>query len=85
MAVVVALVLGFITYGLSILFYIKAQRHLGAAKTSTYYGVAPFVGVVISFLVFQTIPGINFWLALVIMILGTILAAEKKYSFKKNE
>ena len=36
------LVLGFVAYGLSIHFYIMAQKDLGAAKTSAYYSIAPF-------------------------------------------
>lgn len=34
-----AMTLGFVAYGLSIFMYIKAQRSLGAAKTSAYYAV----------------------------------------------
>lgn len=70
-----ALLLGFVAYGLGVYFYIYAQRYLGAAKTSAYYSVAPFVGVFLSLLIFQEIPGINFWIALVIMAWGTYLAS----------
>ncbi|MBR5508711.1 MAG: EamA family transporter, partial [Lachnospiraceae bacterium] len=66
---------GFVAYGLSIYFYIYAQRDLGAARTSAYYSVAPFVGVFLSLLIFREIPGINFWTALVIMAWGTWLAS----------
>ena len=34
------LLLGFVAYGLSINFYIQAQKDLGAAKTSAYYSIA---------------------------------------------
>ncbi len=37
-----AMLLGFLSYGLSIDFYIMAQKHLGAAKTSAFYSAAPF-------------------------------------------
>lgn len=70
-----ALLVGFIAYGLSICFYIYAQRDLGAAKTSTYYSIAPFVGVLLSLVIFREIPGVNFWIALVIMAGGTYLAS----------
>src|SRR5699024_7795479 len=40
-----ALLLGFVSYGLSIFFYVYAQRKLGAAKTSAYYAISPFIGV----------------------------------------
>lgn len=70
----IALLLGFVSYGLSIYFYIYAQRFLGAAKTSTYYAIAPFVGTIISLLVFKELPSLSFIIALIIMILGVNLA-----------
>ena len=66
-----AMLLGFVAYGLSIYFYVYAQRDLGAAKTSAYYAVAPFIGVALSFVIFREIPGALFFIALVIMIAGT--------------
>lgn len=73
--IVCALLLGFVAYGLSIYFYIYAQRDLGAAKTSTYYAVAPFVGAGLSLLIFRELPSISFIIALVIMMIGTFLAS----------
>ena len=74
-AALAALLLGFVAYGLSILFYIYAQRDLGAAKTSTYYALAPFIGVVLSLLLFRELPNLSFLTALVLMIAGTYLAS----------
>lgn len=65
-----ALILGFISYGLSIFVYIKAQNVLGAAKTSAYYSLAPFIGVLLSFLLFGISPNPNFLIACVIMIVS---------------
>ena len=45
------MLLGFVAYGLSIFLYIRAQRDLGAAKTSAYYAIAPFIGTFLSFVV----------------------------------
>jgi len=70
-----ALLLGFVAYGLSIFFYVYAQRKLGAAKTSTYYAIAPFIGVILSLLVFRQPPSPSFWAAFAIMLLGTYFAA----------
>lgn len=70
-----ALILGFVAYGLSILFYIYAQRGLGAAKTSAYYALAPFIGTFLSFLIFMEIPKLSFIIALIIMIIGAYLAS----------
>lgn len=67
------LLLGFVAYGLSIYFYVYAQRDLGAAKTSAYYAVAPFIGVLLSFIVFRDVPGPLFFIALAVMIAGTWL------------
>ena len=70
-----ALALGFVAYGLSIYFYVYAQRFLGAARTSACYAVAPFIGVLLSLVIFRTIPGKEFFAALAIMIIAAILIA----------
>lgn len=49
--VFLAMILGFVAYGLSIFLYIRAQRDLGAAKTSAYYSIAPFIGTFLAFMV----------------------------------
>ncbi len=68
-----ALLLGFVAYGLSIFFYIKAQGIIGAAKTSAYYAIAPFIGTFLSFVIFKETPTLAYFFGLVIMILGTII------------
>ncbi len=73
--VLCALMLGFVAYGLSIYFYIYAQRDLGAAKTSTYYAVAPFVGTGLSLGIFREVPSVTFVIALTVMIAGTYFAS----------
>ncbi len=65
------LLLGFVAYGLSIFFYIKAQKHLGAAKTSAFYSIAPFLGAGFSMLFLGEKPGLQFYLALLILIVST--------------
>ena len=65
------LVLGFVAYGLSIHFYIMAQKDLGAAKTSAYYSIAQFLGVVFSMILLNERPRIQFYVALIIMIIST--------------
>ena len=67
------LLLGFVSYGLSINFYIMAQSSLGAAKTSAYYAIAPFLGVAFSMLLLGERPGVQFYLAMGIMIVSTVL------------
>ena len=71
--VCITLVLGFLSYGLSISSYIRAQRDLGASRVSAYYSLAPFIGVAIAFVLFRESLGWSFWVALVLMIAGTAL------------
>lgn len=80
--ILAALLLGFVAYGLSIFFYIYAQRELGAAKTSTYYAVSPFIGATLSLIIFRQLPSLSYLFALAIMIAGTYFASTEK---KANE
>ncbi len=68
-----ALLLGFVAYGLSIFLYVRAQRTLGAAKTSAYYAVAPFIGAFLSFvLLHEKLTGV-YLVALAVMLAGAAL------------
>lgn len=69
-----ALLLGFAAYGLSIFTYIRAQKTLGAAKTSAFYSVAPFVGAFLSFVILRETLTASYAAALLIMIAGTVFA-----------
>lgn len=75
--VAAALLLGFVAYGLSILFYVYAQRGIGAARTSAYYAVNPFVGALLSLALFRTVPAPTFLAALALMVLGTWLVTPR--------
>jgi len=68
-----ALVLGFVAYGLSIFLYVRAQNTLGAAKTSAYYAVAPFVGALLSFVFLKESLSWMYLAALAVMIAGAAL------------
>lgn len=78
--ILAALLLGFVAYGLSIFFYIYAQRYLGAARTSAYYAIAPFIGVGLSLAIFKEIPTLSFVIALVIMVIGTYFASTEEHN-----
>lgn len=68
-----ALILGFVAYGLSIFLYVRAQNVLGAAKTSAYYAVAPFVGAFLSFVVLREKLSWMYFIALIVMLGGSAL------------
>lgn len=67
-----AVILGFIAYGLSIFTYIRAQKVLGAAKTSAYYALAPFIGAFLSFILLHETLTAAYVIALIVMIIGTL-------------
>lgn len=79
-----ALLLGFVAYGLSIFFYIRAQGIIGASKTSAYYAVAPFIGTFLSFVIFKEKPTWAYFLGLAIMILGTVIVVIDTLAKKHN-
>lgn len=69
------MIVGVVSYGLSIYFYVHAQRLLGAARTSAYYAVAPFIAAFFSILIFLQIPGIPYFIALFFMAVGAWFAS----------
>ena len=76
------LLLGFVAYGLSIFFYVTAQRELGAAKTSAFYAFAPFVGAILSIILFLELPELNFYIAIVLMAIGSYFASSMSHKTK---
>lgn len=68
---ILAMLLGFVSYGLSIFVYVRAQHELGAAKTSAYYAAAPFVGALLSFLFLREQLTAWYLLALAVMLAGS--------------
>ena len=71
--VLCALLLGFVSYGLSIFLYIRAQRNLGATRTSAYYAVAPFIGTFLAFIVNGEKLTFSYFLGLILMLAGSVL------------
>lgn len=53
-SVISALALGFFSYGLGLVLFIVALRHLGAARTGAYYGTAPFIGAIAATIILGT-------------------------------
>ena len=76
--------LGFVAYGLSIHFYIKAQKDLGAAKTSAYYSIAPFLGVIFSLFLPGEKVDIRFFIGLGIMVIATVLMIKDTISLQHD-
>ncbi len=83
-SVFAVLLVGFVAYGLSIFFYVYAQRLLGAARTSAYYAVAPFIGTILSLIIFKEIPHYSYFIALGLMIIGAWLCSTDEPILKKH-
>lgn len=58
---------GFCGYGLSLVMFVLALRHLGTARTGAYFSAAPFVGAAISLVMLGDAPGSVFWVAAALM------------------
>lgn len=69
-SVIAVMALGIVSYGLSIYFYVHAQRLLGAARTSAYYAVSPFIAAFLSILIFGQMPEVTYFIALMLMAVG---------------
>ena len=77
--VLFAMVLGFFSYGLSIVLFIRAMRELGSARTSALFETAPFVGVALSLFLFKESQGMLFFVSLPIMIFGAVFLLKEEH------
>lgn len=75
-----AMILGSMSYGLSITLFIRAMRELGAARTSALFCTAPLAGIVISFFLFHETTSFMFLLAIPLMVVGTIFLVYEQHA-----
>lgn len=68
-----ALVLGLLSYGVSLVFFVLALRHLGTARTGAYFSTAPFVGALLSLIIFRERPTTLLIVAAILMGIGVWL------------
>ena len=78
------LLVGIVAYGLSIFFYVYAQRMLGAARTSAYYAISPFIAAFLSLLIFREAPHYTYFVALGLMIVGAWFCSSDEPIFMKK-
>ena len=74
-----ALLLGSISYGVSIMLFIRALRGLGAARTSALFSTAPISGLALSLILFKEIPHATLFLALSLIAIGTFLLVNEEH------
>ena len=83
-SIAAALCVGFVAYGLSIYFYVYSQRLLGAARTSAYYAVAPFIAAFLSLLIFREMPGATYFAAVILMAAGVWLSSRDEFRKRRK-
>jgi drug/metabolite transporter (DMT)-like permease len=73
-----ALLLGSISYGMSIVLFIRAMRGLGASRTSALFGTSPLAGVILSLMIFKDPLNTLFLIALplIVVAIGLILSEQ---------
>jgi drug/metabolite transporter (DMT)-like permease len=74
-----ALTIGALSYGLSLVLFIEALRKIGAARTSTFFAVGPFIGTLLSVTILREQPPALFWLATILMMAGVFLLYREKH------
>lgn len=74
-----ALLAGFLGYGLSLVLFVLALRHIGTARTGAYFSLAPFVGALASLLLLREDVGGFFLAAGALMALGVYLHLTERH------
>ena len=74
------MILGFVSYGLSTMLFIRSMRGLGASRTSALFGTAPLAGVFLSIIIFGEFPSYLFIIAAMLMIGGALLLINEQHS-----
>ncbi|MBN3732965.1 DMT family transporter [Burkholderia sp. Tr-20390] len=74
-----AMLTGLGGYGISLVLFVVALRHLGSARTGAYFSIAPLFGVVLSLLIWPALPPATFWIAAVLMALGIWLHVRERH------
>ena len=77
-----AMILGSLSYGLSVVLFVRAMRRLGAARTSALFSAAPLAGVILSLLLFRELPNVWFVVALPLMLAGTLLVLNEQHGHR---
>jgi drug/metabolite transporter (DMT)-like permease len=73
---------GFVGYGVSLVLFVLALRHLGVARTSAYYSTAPFIGALLATTVLAEPLSARLLLAGALMAVGVYLHLLERHSHR---
>ena len=74
-----AAMVGFFGYGVSLVLFVLALRHLGAARTGAYFSTAPFIGAALSLALFAEPVSLQLAVAAVLMGVGVWLHLSERH------
>jgi drug/metabolite transporter (DMT)-like permease len=70
---------GFFGYGVSLVLFVLALRHLGAARTGAYFSTAPFLGAALALALFREPVTVQLALAAGLMAIGVYLHLSERH------
>jgi drug/metabolite transporter (DMT)-like permease len=82
--VLLAALVGFFGYGVSLTFFVRALRYLGAARTSAYFSTAPFIGAVLALTIFAGTLSATLIIAGALMALGVYLHLSESHAHQHS-
>jgi drug/metabolite transporter (DMT)-like permease len=74
-----AALLGLFSYGVSLVLFVRALRHLGAGRTSAYFSTAPFVGALSGIVLFGEPVTPRLGVAAALMTIGVWLHVSERH------
>lgn len=74
-----AMLLGSLSYGVSIVLFVHAMRGLGAARTSALFGTAPLAGMLLSFIILRENFNLMLLIAIPLMVIGAFLLINEEH------
>ena len=78
-SIVQAGLVGFFGYGLSLVLFVLALRHLGTARTGAYFAIAPFFGGILAVLFFADAVTLQLCIAAALMGVGLWLHLSERH------
>lgn len=78
--ILLSLLLGAFSYGLSLVFFIQALKGLGASRTGVFYSFGPFIGAIASIIILKEWLGWVMFPAIALMVLGVWIITHESHT-----
>lgn len=82
--VLLAMGVGLVGYGVSLVLFVIAMRGLGSARAGAYFSTAPFLGAAIAVLALHEPTPAGFWWSAALMAAGVALHLSEKHSHEHS-